>query len=300
MDPFSIAAGAIGITGVATTSIAQLHTLIDGLSEAPDVVADVASSLANIERPLAALEQLRISDEATSIAAKEDLRKAGVAEAVNKCGDVCNEFSKSLQKWTRRSSTTKLSLRDRLSVGMWNREKFRTLRRQLQWCEATVHFAVTSTQLMIQLRAEKMSEADRENVQKQLQTLETKIREHLDLTKKQQKGAQERKQELQEEPEDEEDGGLERALAIKEVEEQLRVLEADQVSCGVILSQVRSKRSDHDIGHVVTSDNSRALVGMPESVVGKINQRIAGVRTDGGSRAVVGVYSSDGLKDFWA
>jgi hypothetical protein len=147
MDPLSITASAIGITGFATTSIVQLHSLIDGLSEAQDVVTDVASSLANIERPLAALEQLSISDEALSIATKEALKKTGVAEAVNKCGDACTEFSKNLTKWTKHSSTTKLSLRDRLSVGVWNREKIRTFRLQLQSCEATVHFAVTSTQL---------------------------------------------------------------------------------------------------------------------------------------------------------
>lgn len=147
MDPFSITAGAIGITGFATTSIVQLHSLINSLTEAKDIVTDVASSLANIERPLAALERLSISDEATSTAAKEDLKKAGVAEAVNKCGDACDEFSKNLKKWTKHSSTVRLSLRDRLSVGVWNKEKIRTFRTQLQSCEATVQFAVTSTQL---------------------------------------------------------------------------------------------------------------------------------------------------------
>lgn len=147
MDPLSITASAIGITGFAMTSIVELRTLIDDLSEAQDVVEDVAANLANIERPLAALEQLHISDGATSSAAKEDLRKAGVAEAVNMCGDACSDFSKNLTKWTRHSSATKLSLRDRLSVGLWNREKVRTLRTQVQSCEATVQFAVTNAQL---------------------------------------------------------------------------------------------------------------------------------------------------------
>jgi hypothetical protein len=81
MDPFSITAGAIGITRFAATSIVQLHSLIEGLSEAHDVVTNVASSfassLADIERPLAALENLSISHESTSIAAKDDLTKAG-------------------------------------------------------------------------------------------------------------------------------------------------------------------------------------------------------------------------------
>lgn len=147
MDPFSITAGAVGITGFATTSIMQLHSLINSLPEAQDVAKDIASSLTSIERPLAALKQLDVSDEATSIAVKEDLMKIGVAEAVNRCGDVCNDFSKNLTKWTKHSSATKMSLRDRLSVGVWNKEKICTLRTQLLSCQATVHFAITSTQL---------------------------------------------------------------------------------------------------------------------------------------------------------
>ncbi|PVH98434.1 hypothetical protein DM02DRAFT_630233 [Periconia macrospinosa] len=291
MDPFSIVAGAVGITVFATESIKQLHSLIDGLSEAQDEVTDIASSLVNIERLLAALGQLVISDESTF--AKEYLRKAGVTEAVNKCGDVCNEFNRSLTKWTKHSSAARLSLRDRLSVGVWNREKIRTLRMQLQSGEATVHFAITSTQLMIQLRSEKISEADRENVKSQLQSLEMKIQEHLDLTKRQQGEAETRKRELREEPEDEEDGGAQRTLAIKEIEEQSRLLEAAQVSCGVVFCQTRSKRSGQDISYIVTLDNSQAMVGMSESVVGRINQRISAVRTERGSQAIVGVYSGN-------
>ena len=151
---------------------------------------------------------------------------------------------------------------------------------------------------MVQLRSEKTSETDRENVKGQLQTLETKIQEHLDLTKRQQDQALERKWALEEEPEDEEDGGAQRTLAMKEVEQQSCLLEADQVSCGVVFSQVRSKRSGQEISNIITLGNSRALVGLPESVVGKINQRIKDVRTEGGSVAVVGVYSGNiSLKD---
>jgi hypothetical protein len=146
---------------------------------------------------------------------------------------------------------------------------------------------------MVQLRSEKTTETDRENVKGQLQILETNIQEHLDLTWRQQDQAQERKKALEDEPEDEEDGGAQRTLAIKEVEQQLRVLEADQVSCGVVFSQVRSKRTGQEISNITTSNNSKALVGLPESIVGKINQRITDVKTEGGSVAVVGVYSGN-------
>jgi hypothetical protein len=125
MDPFGIKVGAIGITESATNSIGQLHSLIDSLTEAKDVISDIASSLAEIERPLAALEELSI------------------AETVNRCGEACDEFGKNLKKWAKYS---RYSLRDRLSVGVWD-EKMRTLRTRLQSCEKTVQFALTSTQM---------------------------------------------------------------------------------------------------------------------------------------------------------
>lgn len=147
MDPFSITASTIGITMFATKSIEQLHSLIEGLSEAQDVVADISTSLANLERPLATLQGVGCLDEATSMTTKEYLNKTSVAEADNACGAACDEFGKNLKKWTKSSSNSKLSLRDRLSVGVWNKAKVRTFKTQVQSCETTVQFAVTTAQL---------------------------------------------------------------------------------------------------------------------------------------------------------
>jgi hypothetical protein len=125
------------------------------------------------------------------------------------------------------------------------------------------------------------------------------IQTHLKITKEMHDEAQKRKQELQEVPEDEEDGGAQRTLAIKEVDEQSRLLEADQVSCGVIFAQLRSKLTSQEVGKVITTDDSRALVGLPESVVGKINQRIGDVTMQKNSVAVVGVFNgSIDVNDF--
>jgi len=122
----------------------------------------------------------------------------------------------------------------------------------------------------------------------------------MDLTKSQQSEVQKRKGDLQEEPEDEEDEGAQRTLALKEVEEQSRLLEADQISSGVVFSQSRSERTGQDISNVITSDDSRALIGLPEGVVGKINQRIRDVTTQGNSAAVVGVFDGNvDMRDFF-
>lgn len=146
---------------------------------------------------------------------------------------------------------------------------------------------------IVQLRSERTSGIDREKLKTQLQALETQIQEHIDLAKKQQDEAQRRMQDLQEELEDEEDGGAQRALATQEVEKQKGLLEADEVSSVVIFSQVQSKRSHQDISNVITSDDSKALVGMPESVVGEVNQRIKDVATKSRSAAAVGVFDKN-------
>jgi hypothetical protein len=94
---------------------------------------------------------------------------------------------------------------------------------------------------------------DRQDVKLRLQTLDTAIREHIDLVKRQQGEAQKRKEELQEEPEDEEDGGDLRALAIEEVEKRARLLETDQAYSGVVAEQVRSRMSGQKDGSTYSS-----------------------------------------------
>ena len=146
MDPLSITASALGITQFAISSIVQLHDFINDLAKAKEVVRDIASNLEAVQRPLAALEDLAISNPSTYTTAKGDLERTGVVEAVNSCGQACANFTDNLKRWTRHSSGTKISLRDRFSVGIWNKEKNRTFRMQVQSCQATVQFAITSTQ----------------------------------------------------------------------------------------------------------------------------------------------------------
>ncbi|RAO74323.1 uncharacterized protein BHQ10_010335 [Talaromyces amestolkiae] len=240
MDPFNITVGALGITGFALSSIDSLRDLIGSLADAEEVVQDIASTLEAIQRPLTTLEQLTISDHAIYAEAKSDLENTGVVEAVNRCGQACADFTRRLQQWIKHSNNSKLSLRDRLSVGLWNREKIRTFRTQIQSCQAIVQFAIESTQLLVQLRSEHTSKIDRDKLDTRLQNLEKAIQEHITLICRQHKDALERQEELQEEPEDEDVNGAQRTLAIREVEEQSRLLESDQTASEVISSQLRA------------------------------------------------------------
>ncbi|KAJ5520180.1 hypothetical protein N7463_000633 [Penicillium fimorum] len=59
MDPFSLTAGALGITGSALSSISNVWRIIDGPEEAKDVVQEVTSNLEAIQRPLSAPSDFR-------------------------------------------------------------------------------------------------------------------------------------------------------------------------------------------------------------------------------------------------
>src|SRR5579862_435703 len=98
MDPLSITASALGITQFAISSIVQLHNFINDLTEAEEVVQDIASNLEGVRRLLAALEELTISDPTIYTAAKADLEKTGVVEAVNNCGQACANFTDNLKR----------------------------------------------------------------------------------------------------------------------------------------------------------------------------------------------------------
>jgi hypothetical protein len=91
---------------------------------------------------------------------------------------------------------------------------------------------------------------------------------------------------------DDEDSAEQNAAA-NEVKEQARLFEDSQVSLAVAFAQLRAARTNQGIGNVLTDKKSFALVGIPESVVGKINQRIGNVCTTDGASAAVGVFDKD-------
>jgi N-methylhydantoinase B/oxoprolinase/acetone carboxylase alpha subunit len=147
MDPLSITAATIGISGAAITSIASVRNTINNIQDAEKVVGDIRTQLESIQRPLDSLRELSISDTGTLAASKETLSRSGVAEVVNNCGKACATFDKKLQKWTRHSPEGKLSFSDKVTVGVWNKEKILTFKTRVETCQLSVQFAVSSVQL---------------------------------------------------------------------------------------------------------------------------------------------------------
>lgn len=148
MDPFSISIAAVGISGTAITGISALRKAIDSVKDADEDINEIRVYLDSIRRPLDALQTLVTdTNEETSVASKKALAKTGMADAVNDCGKACEVFNKRLQKWTKHSREEKLSFRDKMSMGVLNKERVRTFKTRVETCQRTVHFAISSTQL---------------------------------------------------------------------------------------------------------------------------------------------------------
>jgi hypothetical protein len=147
---------------------------------------------------------------------------------------------------------------------------------------------------MVQLRSEQSSDADRQSTKQQLQVLKTKIEDHREWTQQLSDENIDRRDQLQvaiAEAEGEAQDDL--AIAIREVDEQDRILEEDFVSSTVLHAEVHAKLAEQTIGNVMMGDGSITTVGLPKSAVGKMNQRIGNVTAESNSRGAVGVYPDD-------
>lgn len=152
----------------------------------------------------------------------------------------------------------------------------------------------TDTERLVQMRSEQLSEAQRKFIGTQLECIKTRTEEQLALSKSQHSSALARIQELESLADDEDDEEeRDRTLAAQTVKDRIGILEASQISYGVIFAQAETGRSGQVIGNIITDGDSRALVGLPKSVVGKINQRIGDVTTQNSSKAVVGAFDDD-------
>ena len=146
---------------------------------------------------------------------------------------------------------------------------------------------------LVDLQSERILHANWEELISKQGACEVKLQMFIDLIGQEKEGAQKRVQVLEEQEEQDQTGGAEHTLAIQECQTRLKILEEDQVSSKAMLEQVRSALTQQNICNVWTSEDSTAYVGMPEFVVGKVNQRIWNVSTRQGSASIVGVFAGN-------
>ncbi|KAK5125659.1 hypothetical protein LTR85_011933 [Meristemomyces frigidus] len=296
-DPFSITVGAVGITTAAIASTLQLKDLIAGLSDAPTDLQKIHANLEALGPALSALESISVPDEHALGSAKTEVEKTGLAKAVNGCGSACEKFKVKLEKWTKHTSKQKMDWRDRFKVGVWESSAIQKMAVQVETCKTTVTLAVASTNLLVLNRMSKRNaESDDRKVelQAQMKTLEGELQKSIELSKPLEADREKRREEVKQAlTEADEDDEPKLDLAMVELAEESAVLEEFQVNCGVMFTQVHSGRTGLVIGDVKTDEGGLAIVGLPESVIGRINARIGNVTTAKNAKAFVGVYDKN-------
>ncbi|KAK4981906.1 hypothetical protein LTR66_009614 [Elasticomyces elasticus] len=160
------------------------------------------------------------------------------------------------------------------------------------------HFLASSLSAMNRHRVAR-SEVAQQALQKQRQDLEAQFSEQIRIAGQQRSDVESQIRSQENGDSVVEKDEAEQTLAVVESKKQSRVLQDLQASCGIIYTQLRSARTGQTIRDIITDNESQAFVGMPESVVGKVEQLIEGVRTTNSSTAYVRVFrDSTNLPNF--
>jgi hypothetical protein len=147
MDPLSITASAIAIATLAAQSCKQTYSLISGLTDAPQSIANSQRLLIQTEDSLVALEQFLTNNKASNIL-ESTLRAISLKKTLKSTHDICNEFSAAVVGVTKHSTDTRFSIRDRVSVHL-KEAKINRFNQQLGDCQRTLVLVLGSINLFV-------------------------------------------------------------------------------------------------------------------------------------------------------
>jgi hypothetical protein len=146
MDPFSVAAGVVGITAPTLHYVRLLMEDIQKMVDAPSAVKSLNEDLLTIDAALTSLQA--VSDQQWVSLGETVMRQS--QSAMTLCKDSCGKFRSDLGRWTRHSSDGKLSWQDRATVGVFKQGQMRSMSEQLQNCRTVLTLVVTIATLWVQ------------------------------------------------------------------------------------------------------------------------------------------------------
>ena len=141
-DPFSIAAGVIGVLAPSLHLIRLLRDDLRNISDASSTVKTLGQDVDSVE---AALKSLSGISQAQWTALGPDVVKQSTG-AIQDCTKTCEKFRADLQRWTRHSTTT-ISLRDRVKLGFFRQSEIKSLSQQLQKHQIALNLMISTANL---------------------------------------------------------------------------------------------------------------------------------------------------------
>ncbi|POR32819.1 Uncharacterized protein TPAR_07000 [Tolypocladium paradoxum] len=177
MDPFSIAAGVVGIVAPTLHCVRRLMGDLQNIVDAPGAVKSLADDLLTIDKALTSLQTVSDSQWASLGDAVVNQSKS----TMTLCTQSCDKFRAALGRWTRHSGDGKLSWQDRAVIGVFKQGQIQSMSKQLQNCNITLTSVVSIATLHSSLQQTHMAE----EMMTTISTKETEVADAIIATDKQ-------------------------------------------------------------------------------------------------------------------
>lgn len=137
-DPFSIAAGAVGIIVPALHVTRLLLEDLHELKDAPKTVKRLTEDVRSVDTALKLLQAVENRE--------WDILGASIADhsktTISSCIQECELFSNNVKRWTTHSEDGKLEWRDRASMGFFKQAQIKAMSEQISNCTLTINSVV--------------------------------------------------------------------------------------------------------------------------------------------------------------
>ncbi|KAK0652400.1 hypothetical protein B0T16DRAFT_406119 [Cercophora newfieldiana] len=171
MDPFSIAAGVVGIVAPTLHCVRLLVKDLQNIADAPDAVKALTTDLQSVGLALASVQAVT-DPQWKSLG---DAVTAQSEAAITSCKTSCERFKTSLDRWTRHSTDGTLSWRDRATLGVFRQGHIKSISEQLQKCNITL----TSVASIATLHSSLQQTQTAEEIKTMISTKETAINDEI-------------------------------------------------------------------------------------------------------------------------
>lgn len=138
MDPLSVTASVVGITTAALQSAQFLAKTIDNVKDAPVTMKNISADLRTVEPILQSLKR-ELQGNSLQIMGNDQIR-----HAVENCDRACTAFQSRIEHWTRHSTEDRTFWIDRWKIGLFEQERIKTFKGQLNDCKGTLSVALST------------------------------------------------------------------------------------------------------------------------------------------------------------
>lgn len=146
MDGISLAASVIAVATLAWQSTKAVYDVVDGLVDAPNVIADSKRLLSQTQNTLDTLKGTLTAGTRTPGVLDSILQKIKLNSALESVQCLCNEFREKLMRYTSHSTDSRFGNRDRFTVSL-HESKITRFNKQLGDCQRTISLVLVSINL---------------------------------------------------------------------------------------------------------------------------------------------------------